>query len=205
MTAFCNSAMIRFGAYFCFCTAVLFGTPCITIPADKFIQASLALENPSVEYDSAYRVIPYPGGDVDADKGVCADVIVRAYRAVGIDLQERVHEDMKSHFGLYPRLWGMRGPDSNIDHRRVPNLMVFFARHGKKLKVTDDPGNYKPGDIVTWNLREKVSLPHIGIVTDKRTPDGRRPLMMHNIGRGQILEDMLFRYTITGHYRYALD
>lgn len=124
---------------------------------------------------------------------------------VGIDLQRRVHEDMKANFAAYPKLWGLTRTDRNIDHRRVPNLRTFFARHGKVLSGSDDPNDYKPGDIITWNLRDKGSLPHIGIVTDRYAPANNRPLVMHNIGNGQVLEDILFRYRITGHYRYGLD
>jgi uncharacterized protein YijF (DUF1287 family) len=173
--------------------------------ADKFITASLALEDRSVVYDPTYRRIAYPNGDVPAKTGVCSDVIVRAYRAIGIDLQKLVHEDMAKHFSLYPKTWRRTSPDSNIDHRRVLNLATFFRRHGTVLKVTNNPKDYAPGDIVTWNLNPKGSLPHIGIVTNRRTFTGTRPLMMHNIGGGQVLEDVLFAYTITGHFRYGID
>jgi uncharacterized protein YijF (DUF1287 family) len=173
--------------------------------APKFIQAAAALENRGVGFDSGYRRIPYPMGDVPANVGVCADVVVRAYRAIGIDLQQRVHEDMARHFALYPKKWGLRGPDPNIDHRRVLNLRVFFARHGTSLKITQDPRDYKPGDLVTWNLDPRGSTPHIGIVMPRRSTDGARPLMMNNLGQGQIYEDILFAYKITGHYRYAID
>ncbi len=173
--------------------------------AARFVAATAALENPGVGFDKSYRPIPYPMGDVPANTGVCADVVVRAYRAIGIDLQKLVHEDMKRNSARYPRLWGLRAPDSNIDHRRVLNLRVFFARHGKVLKITDNAADYKPGDLVTWNLVEHGSLPHIGIVTARRTADGARPLMMHNAGSGQVFQDLLFSFKITGHYRYAID
>ena len=175
------------------------------IPASKFVEAAISLENPNVTYDGRYRRIAYPLGDVPADTGVCTDVIVRAYRLVNIDLQQLVHEDMKANFAAYPKLWGLTRTDRNIDHRRVPNLRTFFTRHGKVLSGSDDPNDYEPGDIVTWNLRDKGSLPHIGIVTDRYAPATGRPLIMHNIGQGQVLEDILFRYRITGHYRYGLD
>ena len=171
---------------------------------DAFLKATRALESRFVLYDSAYTNIPYPGGDVSPRRGVCSDVIIRAYRGIGIDLQQRVHEDMKKHFALYPKLWGLKRADSNIDHRRVPNLQVFFKRFGKTLPVTANAADYKPGNIVTWNLRDKGSLPHIGIVTDIKASNGN-PLIMHNIGYGQVKEDMLFDYKITGHYRYGLD
>lgn len=173
--------------------------------APSFIRATDALENRGVGFDKAYVRIAYPMGDVPANVGVCADVVVRAYRAIGFDLQRLVHDDMKRNFSVYPKIWGVRGPDSNIDHRRVLNLRVFFARHGHVLKITDDPKDYKPGDIVTWNLVAHGSLPHIGIVTDRRTADGARPLMMHNAGNGQVFQDLLFLFKITGHYRYAID
>lgn len=186
--------------------AVLFCCPAYAqeTTAQRFVKAALALQNPSVSYVSGYKKIPYPMGDVSADTGVCADVVIRAYRAIGIDLQERVHKDMQANFDLYPKLWGLTAPDTNIDHRRVPNLQVFFKRQGKSLPILDSAADYKPGDIVTWNLKNTGSLPHIGIVTDKRSSLGH-PMMMHNIGNGQVLEDMLFGYRITGHYRYGID
>jgi uncharacterized protein YijF (DUF1287 family) len=165
----------------------------------------VALQNPGVIYDPSYRRIAYPNGDVPSSTGVCADVIVRAYRGIGVDLQKRVHEDMAQHFALYPKTWRRTKPDSNIDHRRVPNLATFFRRNGKTLKITANAKDYAPGDIVTWNLNPRGALPHIGIVTNRRSADGTRPLMMHNIGGGQVLEDVLFAYPITGHFRYGLD
>lgn len=171
--------------------------------AETLSQAALKQTETSVTYDGSYFQIPYPGGDVPAHLGVCTDVIIRAYRALNIDLQKQVHEDMKANFSLYPKLWGLKSTDTNIDHRRVPNLQVFFSRHGQSLPVTDNPDDYKTGDLVTWNLKTVGTLPHIGIVTGKRSADGLRPLIVHNIGAGTALEDMLFSYTITGHYRYA--
>lgn len=156
-----------------------------------------------VVYDPAYRVIPYPMGDVPDDRGVCADVVVRALRAVGIDLQELVHEDMKAHFGAYPKRWAMTRPDSNIDHRRVPNLETYFTREGVRLPLSSDPANFLPGDIVSWNLRGDAGyLPHIGVVTEMKAASGR-PLVVHNIGAGPRLEDALFSWLITGHFRVA--
>ena len=154
----------------------------------------------SVTYDAAYQSIPYPNGDVAPEKGVCADEVVRAYRLLGIDLQKLVHEDMKRAFAVYPKRWGLKAPDTNIDHRRVPNLATFFMRHGKSLPVTDKGNDYKPGDVVAWALAD--GRPHIGMVTERRSSDGKRPLVMHNIGWGPQIEDMLFGLTITGHYRY---
>ena len=155
-----------------------------------------------VRYDGAYFSIPYPNGDVPSHLGVCTDVVIRAYRKLGVDLQKAVHEDMKSHFDLYPskRIWGLSRTDKNIDHRRVPNLRTFFERHGQSMQVTNNPSDYKPGDLVTWVL--PGNLPHIGIVIDERSEDGMRPLIVHNIGYGPEKEDMLFKYQITGHYLF---
>jgi len=155
-----------------------------------------------VRYDGAYLRIPYPGGDVPADMGVCTDVVIRAYRALGIDLQVLVHEDMAAHFSEYPseRIWGLRRPDTNIDHRRVPNLQRFFTRNGTALPASDNPNDYLPGDLVTWLL--PGNLPHIGIVSSAVSASGN-PLIVHNVGAGPQREDRLFAYPITGHYRYA--
>jgi len=155
-----------------------------------------------VTYDGAYRRIGYPMGDVPPSRGVCTDVVIRAYRAVGIDLQVLVHEDMRESFGAYPRLWGLRKPDTNIDHRRVPNLQKFLERAGAKLSDTGAAADYLPGDLVTWMLPR--NLPHIGIVSDRRAQGTSRPLVIHNIGAGPVEEDLLFSYPITGHYRYRV-
>lgn len=154
-----------------------------------------------VSYDPAYRTIAYPMGDVEDNKGVCTDVIIRSYRALGTDLQQLVHEDMKANFGQYPRAWGLSRPDKNIDHRRVLNLETFFSRHGEVLETTDNPYEYQPGDLVTWRLGGR--LPHIGVVSTQKTTDGKRPLIVHNVGGGTMLEDVLFNYPIFGHYRYS--
>ena len=166
----------------------------------RLVEAALERTKHRVTYDGSYRRIAYPGGDVPDNIGVCTDVIIRAYRQVGVDLQKVVHEDMKVNFSLYPKNWGLRRADTNIDHRRVPNLQVFFKRHGVKLPVSGSPEQYLPGDLVTWTVQG--SLPHIGIVSDSKTLFEKRPLIVHNIGRGPVLEDMLFEYPITGHYRY---
>ncbi|HEV8700614.1 MAG TPA: DUF1287 domain-containing protein [Candidatus Polarisedimenticolia bacterium] len=149
-------------------------------------------------YDGSYRSISFPGGDVPIERGVCTDVIVRAYRQAGIDLQLLVHQDMSRAFGSYPRLWGLSQPDPNIDHRRVPNLATFFRRNGQTVSVSYRPQDYRAGDLVTWRLASGV--PHIGIISD-RLQDGN-PLVVHNIGAGVQVEDVLFSYEITGHYRY---
>ena len=198
--------VVRFLILVCAASLVQ-AAPCLADKptATNFVQAAIALNNPNVVYDGGYRRIAYPLGDVPQTVGVCADVIIRAYRAIGIDLQKLVHEDMTRHFAAYPKIWRMRHADANIDHRRVPNLMACFKRHGSVLRISHDAKDYAAGDIVTWNLRKAGSLPHIGIVTDRKNADGSRPLIMHNIGGGQVLEDTLFAYAITGHYRYGLE
>jgi uncharacterized protein YijF (DUF1287 family) len=155
---------------------------------------------PKVTYDPKYVAIGYPNGDVPPSQGVCADVLIRSYRALGIDLQKLVHADMAAHFSDYPRLWKLKHPDTNIDHRRVPNLRVFFARHGTSLKLTQEPADFLPGDVVSWSV--PPALPHIGIVSTQKSASGT-PLIVHNIGGGEVLEDVLFAFEMTGHYRYA--
>ena len=167
----------------------------------RLIGAAVAQTTSRVTYDGSYRRIGYPGGDVPAHIGVCTDLIVRAYRAVGVDLQVRVHEDMSAAFAAYPRAWGLARPDSNIDHRRVPNLQTYFRRRGAARPISTDASDYAAGDLVTWMLPGNV--PHIGLVTDQRSADGQRPMMAHNIGRGPEIEDMLFAFPVTGHYRHG--
>jgi uncharacterized protein YijF (DUF1287 family) len=169
----------------------------------QLLEHAFAQTRQQVVYDGAYRRIPYPGGDVPADRGVCTDVVIRAYRGIGVDLQQLVHEDMRRHFAAYPKLWGLARPDTNIDHRRVPNLQTFFTRRGAQLPVSTEAATYRPGDLVTWML--PGNLPHIGVVSNRRSEDGQRPLIVHNIGRGPQLEDMLFAYRMTGHYRFGLE
>lgn len=154
-----------------------------------------------VVYDAAYVRIPYPNGDVPADRGVCSDEVIRAYRLLGIDLQQLVHEDMRRAFDAYPGRWGLSRPDTNIDHRRVPNLATFFSRKGASLPVSDRGSDYRPGDVVAFAVAD--GRPHIGIVTERRSTDGQRPLILHNIGWGPQIEDILFTLTITGRYRYT--
>jgi uncharacterized protein YijF (DUF1287 family) len=166
----------------------------------KLSDAAISLTEKKVVYDPTYFVIDYPNGDVPSNKGVCTDVIIRAYRKLGIDLQKEVHEDMKKNFSVYPKKWGLKTTDTNIDHRRVPNLMKFFERHNAKLEITDNADDYKPGDIVCWDLGEGIT--HIGLVVDKKSDDGKRNLIVHNIGSGQVLADCLFEFEIIGHYRY---
>lgn len=162
--------------------------------------AAISLTRNKVVYDPTYFVIPYPNGDVPSNKGVCSDVVIRAYRKLNIDLQELVHQDMKANFKSYPKIWGLTKPDPNIDHRRVPNLMAFFTRKGDVLPITTDAKDYLPGDIVCWNLSGKIT--HIGIVVTESTVAEKGPGIVHNIGQGQVIEDMLFNYTIIGHFRY---
>lgn len=166
----------------------------------RLSDAALSLTQQKVTYDPTYFKISYPNGDVPADKGVCTDVVIRAYRKLKIDLQQKVHEDMKENFSLYPKIWGLKKPDTNIDHRRVPNLMTFFSRKGKVLSKSNKSSDYLPGDIVCWDLGRGVT--HIGLVVDSKEPLGRRNRIVHNIGAGQVIEDMLFDYKIIGHYRY---
>ena len=167
----------------------------------KLSAAAIELCNDVVTYDPSYYTIKYPNGDVPKGSGVCTDVVIRAYRKLGIDLQKEVHLDMKANFNLYPKNWGLKHTDKNIDHRRVPNLMVFFKRFGKEKLITNNPSDYKAGDIVCWNLGDGIT--HIGIVADKKSKDGKRNLIVHNIGNGQVMEDMLFDYKIIGHYSYS--
>jgi len=164
----------------------------------KLSSAAIERTHHSVHYVSSYVRIPYPGGDVPADTGVCSDEVIRSYRALGIDLQKEVHEDMLQHFENYPHRW-QRHPDTNIDHRRVPNLMVFFARRGIQLPITQNSRDYSPGDVVAWNLGGAIT--HIGIVVNRRGRSGSC-MVVHNIGRGPQMEDVLFSWKIIGHYRY---
>lgn len=166
----------------------------------RLSDAALAQAGRPVRYDPSYRRIPFPGGDVPADTGVCSDVVIRAYRALGIDLQALVHEDMKRAFAVYPAIWGLAAPDPNIDHRRVPNLETYLRRQGARRAVSHDPSQWAPGDLVVWTLAG--NRPHIGIVTRRRSRDGLRPLVVHNAGLGPRLEDALFAFPVTGHYRW---
>ncbi len=170
---------------------------------EDVVAAAIERTTQEVGYDGSYFSITYPNGDVPANIGVCTDVVIRTYRTLGADLQVLVHEDMVRNFDVYPsrRIWGLARTDKNIDHRRVPNLQVFFSRHGISLPVSTTPQDYSPGDIVTWML--PGNLPHIGIVTDRIAQASGNPLVVHNIGAGPHLDDMLFAYKITGHYRYV--
>ena len=171
--------------------------------AEKLSNAAIQIIDKDVVYTPDYVKLKYPNGDVPTKTGVCTDVIIRAYRKLNIDLQKEVHEDMVANFTKYPNLkkWGLKTTDKNIDHRRVPNLEVFFGRKGKTLLITQNANDYKTGEIVTWMINDK--LPHIGIITHLKSKDGKRNLIVHNVGNGQVLEDCLFSYTIVGHFQYG--
>ena len=176
--------------------------PSLAAPADIVALLANAREQTTqtLHYDPGYTKLAYPGGDVPIERGVCTDVVIRAFRKAGVDLQVLVHEDMRKNFSAYPQLWGLAKPDRSIDHRRVPNLMTFFKRQGKALTVSDRAADYQAGDIVAWRLSN--GLLHIGLVAATDSPGQSRPLIFHNIGQGARLEDILFSYEIIGHYRY---
>lgn len=169
-----------------------------TVP--PLVQAARKQIGVTLSYDPSYRSIPYPNGDVPLETGVCTDVVIRALRTLGLDLQKLIHEDIRKNFSKYPKIWGLKKPDKNIDHRRVPNIRCWMKRQQWTLPISKNPSDYKAGDIVTWNLSSGV--PHIGIVSDKK--NGQRPLIIHNIGAGVQEEDSLFEFTLTGHYRPKL-
>ena len=184
---------------------IVFSLACwVTTPlthADEvLVQAAQDRLKVSVRYDGAYVRLDYPGGDVPPDTGVCTDVIIRSYRAAyGFDFQKAVHEDMRANFSAYPKIWGLKRADKNIDHRRVPNLETYLKREGAELPVSKSAADYKAGDIVTWRLGGR--LPHIGIVSDKKSREGT-PLIIHNVGAGPQEEDVLFIYELHRHYRF---
>jgi len=172
--------------------------PTATAEAYRLVEAAQAQVGVTISYDPAYVVIDYPGGDVPPETGVCTDVVIRAFRGVGVDLQQAVHEDISDDFGAYPRLWGLDAPDPNIDHRRVPNLQRYFERQGWALPVSESGADYRPGDVVTWKV---AGRPHVGIVSGEPASSGGHYRIVHNFGRGAVVEDILFRFEITGHYR----
>lgn len=194
-------ATARVAALFLVMCAPMALAPCAFagLSDSALVSAARAQVGVTLLYDGSYVRLAYPGGDVPIVRGVCTDVLVRAYREQGVDLQVLVHEDMRRAWDAYPKTWGLTRPDRHIDHRRVPNLAVFFARHGTTLGVGRDPRDYTAGDIVTWRLASGV--PHIGIVSNRRAADGT-PLVIHNIGWGTREDDALFANTITGHFRY---
>lgn len=167
----------------------------------KLLESAMKQTEITKTYDPAYIVIPYPNGDVTPETGVCSDVVIRAFRAAGVDLQRAVHEDMRGNFSLYPKKWNLPKPDTNIDHRRVPNLQTFFERQGKSLPVTQNGEDYLPGDVVSWDLNGK-GMTHIGVVSNTFSENTKRYLIIHNIGAGTKAEEVLFDWKITGHFRY---
>lgn len=173
----------------------------VALPAvKKLIEAAIEQTTVTRSYDPSYVKLAYPMGDVPMETGVCSDVVIRAFRKVGIDLQRAVHEDMAKNFAQYPNKWGLKRPDTNIDHRRVPNLMTYFKRQGKAVAISAQAKDYAPGDIVAWDLGGGIT--HIGIMTDLLSGDGQTCNVVHNIGAGARVENILFSYKIIGHYRY---
>jgi uncharacterized protein len=169
---------------------------------NQLSNAAISIIDASIIYDPSYFALKYSNGDIPKGRGVCTDVVIRSYRKLGVDLQKEVHEDMKTHFNKYPnfRKWKMTKTDTNIDHRRVPNREVFLQRKGTKLVISKNANDYKTGEIVTWLINDK--LPHIGIITSRKSNDGKRNLIVYNVGNGQVLEDCLFSYPIVGHYKF---
>lgn len=167
----------------------------------KVLESAVRQTKITKTYDPKYVAIPYPNGDVPEETGVCTDVVIRAFRSAGVDLQREVHEDIRENFYDYPRKWNLTKPDTNIDHRRVPNLQTFFERKGKSLPVTQKAENYQPGDVVSWDLNDK-GMTHIGVVSNIFDENSERFLIIHNIGSGTKIEDVLFDWKITGHFRY---
>ncbi len=186
-----------FFAWLCLCAPLSWAQTNDALKASAAARSQIGV---TTIYDPAYSRMAYPMGDVPMGRGVCSDVVIRAYRKTGVDLQKLVHQDMRGHFSLYPKIWGLKKPDSNIDHRRVPNLELFFKRQGKALNLPQVSDSYKPGDIVSWRLDN--GLAHIGIISDKKSMFGSRPLVIHNIGQGTQEEDVLFSWRIVGHYRW---
>ena len=167
----------------------------------KLLESSVDQTRLTRRYTQDYFVIGYPNGDVPIETGACTDVVIRGFRNAGVDLQKDVHEDMKANFSAYPKKWGLSKPDTNIDHRRVPNLQTFFTRKGKSLPITQDTENYRPGDVVSWDINGQ-GMTHIGLVSNLWNSRTGRYLIVHNIGAGVNAEDRLFDWKITGHYRY---
>ncbi len=167
----------------------------------ELVESAMAQTRTTRDYTQDYFVIPYPNGDVPIETGACTDVIIRSFRGAGVDLQRAVHEDMAANFAAYPKKWGLTKTDTNIDHRRVPNLQTFFTRRGKALRVSADAADYIPGDVVSWDLNGK-GMTHIGVVSNRWNESTKRFLIIHNIGAGTVAEDRIFDWKITGHFRY---
>ena len=172
-----------------------------SVEIKKILESANEQTKVTKSYDPAYVIIPYPNGDVPIETGVCTDVVIRSFRNANVDLQKEVHEDMAANFSAYPKKWGLKSPDKNIDHRRVPNLQTFFTRRGKSLPITKNAADYIPGDVVSWDLDDKGTT-HIGLVSNIYSESTKRYLIIHNIGGGANAEDKLFDWKITGHYRY---
>jgi len=170
-------------------------------PIKNIVSGALEQTKTTREYTQDYFEIAYPNGDVPANTGACTDVVIRGFRSAGVDLQKEVHEDMKANFAAYPNKWGLSKTDPNIDHRRVPNLQTYFTRKGKSLPISRNAEEYKPGDVVSWDINGR-GMTHIGLVSNLRSERTGRYLVIHNIGAGVNAEDRLFDWTITGHYRY---
>ncbi len=194
--------MRSFAAIILFLTLLACGQVAEKTKGGELVESARKQIGVTTSYDPAYVALKYPGGDIPKERGVCTDVVIRALRDRGFDLQKLVHESMKKNFSKYPRIWGLRRPDKNIDHRRVPNLRTYFKRRGIALKVTKDKSKYLPGDLVTCTVAG--NRPHIMIVSNKKNSDGT-PLIIHNIGGGARENDDLFTYPITGHYRWFKD
>ena len=167
----------------------------------RLLEGAMAQTTITREYTQDYFVIGYPNGDVPSNTGACTDVVIRAFRSVGVDLQKEVHEDMRANFSAYPNKWGLTKPDTNIDHRRVPNLQTYLTRKGMALPVSGNAEDYRPGDVVSWDLNGR-GMTHIGLVSNLKSARTGRYLVIHNIGAGVNAEDRLFDWTITGHFRY---
>ena len=167
----------------------------------KMLESAMKQTEITKNYDPSYIIISYPNGDIPPETGVCSDVVIRAFRNAGVDLQREVHEDMRENFSVYPKKWNLPKPDTNIDHRRVLNLRTFFERKGKSLPITQNSENYKPGDVVSWDLDGK-GMTHIGVVSNIFNRNTKHYLIVHNIGAGTKAEDVLFNWKITGHFRY---
>lgn len=198
-----NSSIFKYCLFLSLCLFCCAGTKAQTdVFYSKLSDAAITLTRSKVTYDPSYFSIKYPGGDVPADKGVCTDVVIRAYRLMNIDLQKEIHLDMKANFDKYPsrKKWGLKTTDKNIDHRRVPNQQTFFSRKGTVKPITQKAEDYQPGDIVSWDLGNGIT--HIGIVVNRKNRSGKQYMIVHNIGQGQVVEDCLFSWKITGHYRY---
>lgn len=215
-----NIDVIRKTSKLAFVSLILTAASCSTHPAppNAAVEQSKTVEvaNPAIrkvlesaveqtkvtrQYTQAYYKISYPGGDVPAETGACTDVVIRGFRNAGVDLQKEVHEDMTANFSSYPKKWGLARTDTNIDHRRVPNLQTFFTRKGKSLPVSARGEDYRPGDVVSWDL-DGNGMTHIGLVSNTWNEGTRRYLIIHNIGGGTNVEDRLFEWKVTGHYRY---